>query len=130
MPTEIIRKGPAFEIRGWVSGGECQVLDFLEELSADPKSDFDRLDYLLTRTAEVGVIKNPQQIRPLGDGFFEFKGTRTSRIVFFYDNKQIIICSQGFSGKRGSEKRDVQQQLGKASKIREAYLKEKGERNG
>lgn len=130
MPTEIIRKGPAFEIRGWVNGGECQVVNFLEELSLEPKSDYDRLDYLLTRTADVGVLKNAQQIRPLGDGFFEFKGTRTSRIVFFYDEKKIIICSQGFSGERGSEKRDVQQQIAKASKIREAYLKEKGEKNG
>ena len=104
MPTVEILKGPAFEIRGWVTGGECQVVQFLEKLSSDPKSDYDRLDYLLTRTAEVGIIKNPQQIRPLGDGIFEFKGTRTSRIVFFYDDKQIIICTQGFSGKRGSEK--------------------------
>ncbi len=129
MPTEIIRKGPAFEVRGWVSGGECQVLNFLEQLSLDPKSDHARLNYLLERTANFGVVKNLQQIRALDKDFYEFKGTKTSRIVFFYDNKRLIICSHGFRGKRGSEKRDVRQQIVKASKIRDAYLKEKGEKN-
>ena len=130
MPTELIRKGAAFEIRGWIIGGKCQVLDFLEELASDPKSDYDRLDYLLTRTADNGVLRNQQQIRPLGDDIYEFKGTRTSRILFFYDKGKIIICSHGFSGKRGSEKRDVKEQIKKAAKIKEAYLKEQGETNG
>ena len=60
---------------------------------------------------------------------YEFKGTRTSRILFFYDKGKLIICSQGFSGKRGNEKRDVKAQNSKASKIKDAYFGEKGEKN-
>jgi hypothetical protein len=86
--------------------------------------------YLLTRTANSGVVKNPRQIRSLDDDIYEFKGTRTSRILFFYDKGKLIICSHGFSGKRGSEKRDVQEQKKKALGIREAYFKEKGDKNG
>lgn len=130
MATKEILKGPQYEIRAWVNGAECQVLDFLEELEKDPKSDYERLMYLLLRTANVGIVRNPQQIRSLGNDIYEFKGTRTSRILFFYDKGKLIICSHGFSGKRGNEKRDVQEQMKKASKIKEAYFKEKGEKNG
>jgi hypothetical protein len=127
MSTREILKGPRFEIRAWVEGGECPVVEFLEELKADPKSDYERLMYLLMRTANEGVLRNTQQIRPLHKDIYEFKGAKTSRILFFYDKGKLIICSHGFSGKRGHGKRDVQEQIRKASRIKDAYFKEKGE---
>jgi hypothetical protein len=130
MATAALLRGPKFEIRAWVSGGECQVLDFLENLEKDAQSDYERLMYLIKRSAEHGPPTNVQHVRPLGDDIFEFKGTRTSRILFFYDKGRLIICSHGFTGKRGSEKRDVAEQKGKASKIRETYFQEKGDSNG
>lgn len=130
MPVETIYEGRKLEIRAWVIDGRCLVMDFLTELQQDENSDYLRLINLIQRTGDNGPIKNINHMRPLGDGIFEMKGTKTSRILFFYDEGKLIICSHGFTGKRGSEKRDVANQLKKASKIRDEYFKERKQNNG
>ncbi len=71
MPVQTIFKGPQFEIEAWVDGEDCQVLDFLAELRADSKSDYERLIYLMERTANEGVLRNNRQVRPLKNDIYE-----------------------------------------------------------
>ncbi len=78
--------------------------------------------------ADKGVILNKKQVRPLGDKIYEFKAPNTARILFFYDKGRLIICSHGFSGKSGNEKKLIQKQIKRAKRIREEYFKEVGER--
>lgn len=126
MPTEILVEGPHFTIHGWVGrDGECNVKLFLEELWANSDPDYRRLVYLIKRTAEEGTLTNIRQVRSLGDEIYEFKGNGTARILFFYDEGQLIICSHGFTGKKGSEKKFIKAQKARALTVRSAYLKEK-----
>jgi hypothetical protein len=125
MPTIEIFKGPMFEIRAWGTDDDCPVLSFLDELETAGNSDHDRLLNLLKRTAREGIHRNNRQMRSLGDDIFEFKATNTGRILFFYDKGKLIICSHGFSGKKGNEKKFISEQIKTAVRIREAYLNER-----
>ena len=127
MPTEILVEGPHFTIHGWVGAdGKCQVLGFLEKLEEDSDADYDRLLYLINRTATNGVPTNIRQVRSLDDEIYEFKGNGTARIFFFYDKGRLIICSHGFAGKKGSEKKFIKEQKAKAVRVRKNYFAEKG----
>ena len=50
---------------------------------------------LLNRAAEQGVPKNPELCAPLGDKIFEFRKSDL-RVLFFYDEDRLIICSHGY----------------------------------
>lgn len=128
MPTQEIYQGKLFEVRGWVDGDSCLALDFLRELAKSGDSDAERLFYLIKRTADEGVLQNNRHVRSLGDGIFEFKAPNTARICFFYDKdvRSLIICTHGFTGKKGNEKKYIQRQIEKAVKIKKDYFGEKG----
>ncbi|MFV0387486.1 MAG: type II toxin-antitoxin system RelE/ParE family toxin [Pyrinomonadaceae bacterium] len=127
MPTEEIYVGARFTVRGWVENGTCLVFEFLDELEANGDSDYKRLNYLINRMADNGVILNKKHVRPLDDKIYEFKAPNTARILFFYDKGSLIICSHGFSGKSGNEQKFIQKQIKKATSIRDDYFKEVGE---
>ena len=128
MPTEQIYQGAKFEVRGWIENDECQVVEFLAELEANGDSDAVRLNNLIVRTADEGIINfNKQHIRPLDDNIFEFKAPNTGRILFFYDKNRLIICAHGMTGKKGSEDKFIKRQIKKANRIRDDYFAEQGE---
>lgn len=127
MPTEEIYAGSVFRVSGWIENDACQVLDFLDELEENGDSDQARLLYLIQKMADHGIIRNKQQVRPLDESIFEFKAPNTGRILFFYDKGHLIICSHGFSGKKGNEKKFIERQIKKANRIREDYFDEVGE---
>ena len=124
MPTEQIDKGPKFEIRAWSPGGRCQVLDFLNELKINVPLDYVRLLNIIKRTVNEGIFHNNRQNRSLGNDIFEFKAVGTSRIMFFYDEGKLIICSHGFTGKKGGEKKFINSQIKKAIDARTEYFNE------
>lgn len=124
MPTEEIYAGSVFEISGWVENGNCQVLGFLDELADNGDSDAERLFNLITRIADNGITHNQRHIRPLDENIFEFKAHNTGRILFFYDKGHLIICSHGFTGKKGNEQKFINKQIKKANRIRDDYFDE------
>jgi hypothetical protein len=126
MPTEELYRGRVFTVKAWVDGDSCPVLDFLEELELNGDSDAGRLNYLIERTADHGVIKNKRQSRYLSNDIYEFKAPNTARILYFYDKGHLIICSHGFTGKPGSAQKNINNEIKQAEKIRKAYFKEKG----
>jgi len=128
MPTVEIDRGRHFEVRAWSDDGEnVPLLDFLDELKAAGNPDYFRLLGLIARTANDGISSNKQHVRSLGDYIFEFKARENaSRILFFYDKGRLIICSHGFSGKKGSEKKFISRQKKRAAEIRKSYFDEIG----
>lgn len=124
MSVQIIYKGRLFEIYAWEHENSCPVIDFLSELDKKSDSDGKRLVYLISRTADEGIIKNEQQSRILEDGIYEFKAPNTARILYFFDKNRIIICTHGFRGKRGKGKTS-KTEISRAVEIREMYFREK-----
>ena len=126
MPTAEILKGNKFEIRSWLEDDSNVILDFLDALADNGDNDGARLYALIKRTADNGVTHNKRHFNILGDGIFEFKGPNTGRIAFFYDENKLIICSHGFTGKKGNADKFIKKQIEKAIEIKEAYFREKG----
>ena len=124
MPIQRLHVGAKFDIYAWGDERHCETLEFLEQLEEDSNSDANRLLYLIKRTAELGAPYNEHQSRPLGDGIFEFKAPNTARLLWFYDANRIIICTHGFSGKRGKGK-TPRGEIDRAKQIRQEYLEEK-----
>jgi phage-related protein len=124
MPIQLLHAGAKFDIYAWGDEQHCDTLEFLEQLEKDSNSDANRLLYLITRTANHGPPNNEQQSRSLGDSIFKFKAPNTARLLWFYDANRIIICTHGFSGKRGKGK-TPRKEIGRAKQIRKEYLEEK-----
>jgi hypothetical protein len=124
MPIQLLHAGAKFDIYAWGDEQHCDTLEFLEQLEKDSNSDANRLLYLITRTANHGSLNNEVQSRSLGDGIFEFKAPNTARLLWFYDANRIIICSHGFSGKRGKGQ-TLRREIDRAKEIRKKYLEEK-----
>jgi phage-related protein len=124
MPIQLLKAGIKFRIYAWGDEHHCETVKFLEKLDGDSDSDAIRLLNLITRTAEHGPPNNEQHSLSLGDGIYEFKAPNTARLLWFYDADRIIICTHGFSGKRGSGK-TPRKEIDRAKEIRKEYLKEK-----
>jgi phage-related protein len=124
MPLQLINAGTTFRIYAWGDAHHCETLTFLKKLEKSSNSDAIRLLNLLTRTAEHGPPANEHHARPLGDGIYEFKAPNTARLLWFYDADRIIVCTHGFSGKRGSG-RTPRREINQAKEIRKEYLEEK-----
>ncbi len=124
MPVQQIKAGAKFTVYAWGDEKSCEVLGFLEQLVADGDSDAERILNLINRTADHGAPRNIQHCRPLGDDIYEFKAPNTARVLWFYDAGRIIICTHGFSGKRGRGK-TPKSEIERAKGVRELYLKEK-----
>lgn len=127
MPIEEIYTGRKFTVKGWKENETCQVLELIKELVGNGDKDGTRLFNLIKRTADHGVQKNKRKIRSLDDGIFEFKAHNTARILFFYDKDQLIICSHGFTGKKGNEAKFINRQIKIAKQIKDNYFAEVGE---
>lgn len=104
MPIQLIQSGATFDVYAWGDEEHCDVLKFLERLDADGNSDADRLRYLIHRTANHGPPESTQHCRDLGDGIYEFKAPKSARLLWFYERGSVIICTHGFTGKRGKGK--------------------------
>lgn len=124
MPVLRIKAGAKFTVYAWGGEDSCEVRDFLKRLAADGNSDAERILNLIAFTADQGAPRNEQHCRLLKDGIYEFKAPNTARVLWFYDARYIIVCTHGFSGKRGRGKLS-KGELERAKSIRELYLKEK-----
>ncbi len=124
MPIQLLKAGAKFRIYAWGNENRCETVEFLEKLKVDSNSDAIRLLNLIVRTADHGPPNNEQHSRLLGDGIYEFKAPNTARLLWFYDESRIVICTHGFSGKKGSGKTS-RKEIDRAKEIRQEYLREK-----
>ncbi|MBU1206172.1 MAG: type II toxin-antitoxin system RelE/ParE family toxin [Proteobacteria bacterium] len=77
------------------SPNRCQLLDFLDDLESNLQKDGDRVLALLKRVAREGPPKNPDICHQIGNKIYQFSQGRL-RVIWFYDEGKMIICTQGF----------------------------------
>lgn len=97
MDLELIVEGSSFTIYGIVSGDS--VKEFLEELRVDDADEYARIDRRITQMAEQGSSRRLNEFNDLGNGLYEMKTKGGTRIVFFYDEGRLVICTHGFAKK-------------------------------
>lgn len=124
MPIALIREGRRFSIYAWEENNGCQTLEFLEQLRNDSNPDAERIAYLIELAADHDPPKNEHHCRNLGDGIYEFKAPKGARVLWFYDEGKLIICTHGFVKKK---QKTPPGEIKRAKKIRKKYLEEKGD---
>ncbi len=67
----------------------------------DRKSEVVRLSALFQKFSDRGPWNDPTQLKPLGDGFYEFKVKTGLRVFFYYDesNRQVVVLTHAFHKK-------------------------------
>jgi len=73
----------------------CELLDFLEGLGQTLQKDSDRMLALLGRVAIEGPPRNTEISHQIKGKLFEFIQGRL-RVLWFYDEGRLIICTSGF----------------------------------
>jgi phage-related protein len=76
----------------------------------------------LEQLAERGPSRKKNEFNDLGDGLYEAKTRGGSRVAFFYDGRQIVICALGF-GK--SSRKTPKRKLKTAKERKTAYFSHK-----
>jgi phage-related protein len=99
--------------------GSCPVLDFLGGLDKSLRSLCNRMLGLLREYVTYhGPPRSIERCRHLEDGIWEFK-TGQLRVLWFYDQDRVIVCTHGFMKKtRKTPRREIRQ----AKELRERYL--------
>lgn len=94
-----LKEGKLHTLCALGDGKTVETLDFMEEMSGKRRREVDKLNALIDRSLEHGIPKNKQKCRSLGNGIYEFKTTGGLRLVWFWDEGQMIICTHGFQKK-------------------------------
>ena len=92
-----VRSGRACRILALGTAVACPLFEFLGLLKRNDEKAFAKISALLDRTANHGTVKNEQKYRYFRkEKIFEFKTTDGARVMGFWDEGQLIVCSHGF----------------------------------
>ena len=133
MKTLVIRTGERLTIRAIAfptDGSErdkCPTLAFFQEQAEQRSVEMTKLAALLSETARTGPPHNDQKFKDLPgtDGIYEFKTSGGLRLLCFWDEGNLIVCTHGYL--KGSQKAP-KNQIQRATRMRRDYLiaKKKG----
>ena len=102
-----------------IETGSVSLAVYLSQLEENDKAAHAQIMRRLEHLAERGPTRNKQEYHTLGDGLYEAKAMRGPRIVFFYDENQIVICTHGFDKK---SKKTPARELKLARNLKKEYL--------
>jgi hypothetical protein len=116
-----IKRGATYEIFALEDNGQCDLLDFLFEVQQSNSAEFGKLVRDLDRTAENGLMRNPEKFKMLSAGIHEFKTHGGIRVLCFLDGKRIIVLTNGFMKKKKYDS-DIQRAVNLRVKYADAKL--------
>jgi len=73
----------------------CELLNFFESLGPNLQKDLDRMLALFERVVLEGPPRNTEISHQIKGKLFEFIQGRL-RVLWFYDEGRLIICTSGF----------------------------------
>jgi len=101
--------------------GECELLSFLNEMEGPIGRAAIRMANLLERTAKEGPSRRTEISHQIEDDIYEFIQGRL-RILWFYDEGRIVVCSHGFVKKT---KKTPRRELQRAKETHRRYFEDK-----
>ena len=99
----------------------CPLLDFLASVGSNLRKDSDRILALLERVSQKGPPRITDISHQIKGDLFEFIQGRL-RVLWFYDEGRMVICTQGFVKKA---RKTPSAEIEKAISLKENYLQEK-----
>ena len=119
-----VRSGRQARIYAQGSETICPLYAFLRELKRNNSALLAKVAALLDRTAEAGPPRNTEKCRYFRDkDVFELKADAV-RIMAFWDEGCVIVCSHGFTKKT---QKTPPGELERATRSRSEYFKAKKE---
>ena len=100
---------------------QCELLEFLGGLGPNLQKDRDRMLALLERVALEGPPRNTEISRRIKGKLFEFIQGRL-RLLWFYDEGRLIICTSGFVKK---SRRSPRYEIEHAIQVMSNYFEDK-----
>ena len=98
MQLQCLIEGTMFTLYAIMQGEN--VVDYLEQLEHDNEQAHDQIAKRLEQLSERGPSRKKDEFNILAPGLFEAKARTGPRVIFFYDDNHIVICSHAF-GKQG-----------------------------
>jgi phage-related protein len=125
MKLKIIRAARWRVLALCTERGDCPLLEFFSRLKGPLAKDGRRMLRLLARVASQGPPRNTEVSHQLAPGLWEFIQGRL-RVLWFYDEGKLVVCSHGFVKKRQKASRA---ELERAMALHRQYLaaKRRGE---
>jgi hypothetical protein len=107
-----------------VCAGEerCEVLDFAEQLRRDHPAESARLMRMFARAAACGPPRNVHRSRALAHDIYELETTGGVRVLYFFDENRLIVCSEAMVK---PEQRGLLIAVEQAARYRWRYLNDK-----
>lgn len=91
----LLLDGTDSKIFALVCDNVCKMEQFLSEVAQVDLAAWASVMALLERCSMHGPPKNNEKSKSVGGGVFELK-SKSTRICYFYDAGQMIICTHGF----------------------------------
>ena len=99
--------------------GRCSVRESLDEVRVTDLAAHAQLLGLLGRVSQSGPPRDERRSRHLGEGIFELKTSRGFRLVYFFERRRLIVCSELC---RKPKPRELRGMVRRAQHLRAAYL--------
>ena len=99
--------------------GRCSVREALDEVGVTDQEAHAQLLALLGRVSQGGPPRDERRSRHLGEGIFELKTPRGFRLVYFFERRRLIMCSELC---KKPKPRELQAIVRRARDLRAAYL--------
>jgi phage-related protein len=95
MDLRLLMEGQAFTLYAILQGED--VGEYLRKLEQNNTSAHDQIVRRIHQLAERGPSRKKDEFNDLGHDLYEAKARKGPRIIFFYDQNRIVICSHAFN---------------------------------
>jgi Phage derived protein Gp49-like (DUF891). len=99
--------------------GRCSVREALDAVAVTDRAAHAQLLALLDKASVAGPPRDERRSRHLGEGIFELKTPRGFRLVYFFEQRRLIVCSELCRKPKPRELRGI---IRRARGLRAAYL--------
>ena len=100
----------------------CDVLDLANRLRRDDPGEHARLMRTFDHLAASGPPRNVHRSRALAHDIFELKTRGGVRILYFFDEGRVVVCSEAMAKPK---QRGLAQAIERAARTRWRYLNDK-----
>ena len=97
----------------------CSIREALDAVAVTDRAAHAQLLALLGRISLAGPPRDERRSRHLGEGIFELKTPRGFRLVYFFERRRLIVCSELCRKPKPRELRGI---VRRAQHLRAAYL--------
>jgi len=100
----------------------CNVLELADSLRHDDPGEYARLVRMFDHLSASGPPRNVRRSRALAHGIFELKTSGGTRVLYFFDEGRVVVCSEAMPKPK---QRGIALAIERAARTRWRYLNDK-----